>query len=369
MRLKTARITLTKPKMSSTFGTVCWGNPWESSGIGGGADHDAVGQRRGHGQDDVDRRSDQAHQQALVAGVTEAADVDRHRLGVAEGAEPDQQHQGRQDDRPERVDVRQGVERQSSRPLGRVVAEGQSHDPVGHLVEDDRRDQGRRRRPPCPSRSRGGSAPRKTRTITRRTAIPWYCRAPRFTDANGTPVLSAWRRSRCRFGRPAWPRGGQGRSACRTTRTARSCPQTACPGRAPPRQRVPQLEGEGLGLAPLGRDLARIGEIGVVGETTTVAEAQLSELVAQLGRAPPPRGHGNRRSRHRWTQEIKVTAPGSGRRADEPGRRPAGAGRPRPWCTPGSWRSRRGPASPGRPGCRPRGPACGWRRSGAGRGG
>src|SRR5687768_13353427 len=47
-------------------------------------------------------------------------------------------------------------------------------------------------------------------------------------------------------------------------------------------QRVPQLVGQHLGLAALGRHLAGIGEVGVVLQASGVTEAQLGELSTQV---------------------------------------------------------------------------------------
>ncbi len=43
-----------------------------------------------------------------------------------------------------------------------------------------------------------------------------------------------------------------------------------------------QLTGQGLGLAPFGRHLAGVGEVGVVVESPALAEAELGQLGLQL---------------------------------------------------------------------------------------
>ena len=69
------------------------------------------------------------------------AGVDRHRFGVAEHRlAGDCAHRG-QDDRTERVDVRDRVQRQPARVLGGAVAEPERHHSVADLVEDDGDDQ------------------------------------------------------------------------------------------------------------------------------------------------------------------------------------------------------------------------------------
>src|SRR5256885_1729208 len=119
--------------------------------------------------------------------------------------------------------------------------------------------------------------------MRRRTAIPWYCRAPRFTEANGVRSSALGCAVDARSSRRL------GLEARRCDRLAAGLAQAVAvlaqlvEGVLDLGEGVPQLEGEGLGLAPLSRDLARIGEIGIVGESATVAEAQLSELIAQLG--------------------------------------------------------------------------------------
>ncbi len=66
------------------------------------------------------------------------AGVDRHRLGVAEGAQTGQGQHAGQDQGADRVDVADRVEGEPPGSLGGVVAEGQGGHAVGQLVEDDR---------------------------------------------------------------------------------------------------------------------------------------------------------------------------------------------------------------------------------------
>src|SRR5205807_2641236 len=73
--------------------------------------------------------------------VPQLGRVHRYRLGPTERAEPGDGEQRREEDRAERVDVRERVQRDPPRPLGGVVAEEQGHDPVADLVQDDREEQ------------------------------------------------------------------------------------------------------------------------------------------------------------------------------------------------------------------------------------
>ena len=67
--------------------------------------------------------------------------------GLAQPKKPTaaQREQGGHDERADRVDVRDRVERQPPGPLRGVVTERSGHHPVGDLVEDDRGDHRRRR--------------------------------------------------------------------------------------------------------------------------------------------------------------------------------------------------------------------------------
>ena len=62
-------------------------------------------------------------------------------LAHAEHRQPGERAHRRQHDRPERVDVRDRVEREPARLLGGVVTEPERDDAVADLVEDDRDDQ------------------------------------------------------------------------------------------------------------------------------------------------------------------------------------------------------------------------------------
>src|SRR5262245_56559395 len=67
------------------------------------------------------------------------ARVDGYWLGVAEDGAAERGEDERQQERAERVDVSDGIERDATSALGRVIAEPERDDAVGDLVEDDRR--------------------------------------------------------------------------------------------------------------------------------------------------------------------------------------------------------------------------------------
>jgi hypothetical protein len=87
-----------------------------------------VGERPGHADDDVPR----AHGDA----APEAGRVDGHRLRP-----PDGRPEERQEQRPDGIDVGDGVERQPSHAGGRVVAELPGREGVEELVDGEGQDQ------------------------------------------------------------------------------------------------------------------------------------------------------------------------------------------------------------------------------------
>ena len=142
-----------------------------------------------------------------------------------------------------------------------------------------------------------------------------------------------------------------------------------------------ELAGERLDLAPLGGDLARVGEVLVEVELGVGRRGPAGAAAPAAARAPPATGRAAPRRTSRPCPECTAgrrcrpragrlprlrprPGPGMGERR----RRPVGA-RATPWCTPGWSTGWRGPAAPAPPGCRRRGRACGWRTSAAARAG
>ena len=84
----------------------------------------------------------EAHEEHVAARVPQPARVHRHRLRPADapGARTARPIAG-QDDRAERVDVRDRVQREPAGSLRGVVAEPERDDAVADLVEDDRDDE------------------------------------------------------------------------------------------------------------------------------------------------------------------------------------------------------------------------------------
>src|SRR5947209_3253600 len=165
----------------------------------------------GHGENDVDRWSRQADQEALVARVPELPRIDGHGLGVAEGPVARQDEDRRQDDRPEGIDVGNRVEGEPARSFGRVVPESERHPAVGDLMEDH-----------------GRNEDREEDDVEA-------------ADVHRCPPgrISAWMRSSCSGGRPAWPRAAPVRWVGRSSRTCRSYRLRTWTGRARPRSASP----------------------------------------------------------------------------------------------------------------------------------
>src|ERR1019366_6749920 len=176
----------------------------------------------------------------------------------------------------------------------------------------------------------------------------------------------------------AEPGGRHGLQACRADGDAADLTRAVRPpiepgdGRVDLFERVLQLAGQGFRLAALGRDLAGVGEIGVVVEPgPTVVEPELGQLTLQvrlldLQEVPVVGGGGvgGGIAGH----PGNVTWPRHHRPAGGPGGKTPADGPGSVGCRSGWWRWTHGRAPPGPRGCRRRGPACGWHRSGAARG-
>jgi hypothetical protein len=110
---------------------------------------DKVDQQGGrHRQHKVSRRPGRRDPHHVAARTTQRAKVHGNRLGVAKKErDTKQQEHGRQHDRPERIDVLQGIEADPAQPPGRIVAEPVCDKAVRRLVQrdgqDDRHDPGR----------------------------------------------------------------------------------------------------------------------------------------------------------------------------------------------------------------------------------
>ena len=166
---------------------------------------------------DVDRRTGQRHEHPVVAGAAQLGDVHRHRLGPPEEAVAAPDHEQRDDDGPDDVDVGERVEGEPPGPLGGVVAEGERHPAVGDLVEDDRGDDGAEEddvdpvdpvgvqagAPPPRPRSRSRSSPCGV-TVRRRAALGdrWARRGPGSSRAGSS---SRRRPARGRGHPTVWP--------------------------------------------------------------------------------------------------------------------------------------------------------------------
>ena len=104
-----------------------------------GSDEVDEGEPEDRRQERVRRRAGQRDEHALVARAAQPSDVHRDGLGPAEEADRPEGQEGGDDQRADRVDVDDGVQRQPARSLGGVVAERVGHDAMRHLVQDDRR--------------------------------------------------------------------------------------------------------------------------------------------------------------------------------------------------------------------------------------
>src|SRR2546428_5423530 len=94
------------------------------SGNDGERVHQHDGQQR---QRDVGRGTGEADEQGLLPGMTKTGQIHRHRLGPAEHPRSRQRQDQREDDRPERIDMGDGIECQPPCALGGVVTERQRH--------------------------------------------------------------------------------------------------------------------------------------------------------------------------------------------------------------------------------------------------
>lgn len=110
--------------------------------VGPGVDAEEVGRLERQGEDqrqnDVRSRPDQADVEAVPLGIAQVAHVHGHGLGRPDdetGLADDQQR--RQQDRAEKVDVRDRVQRQPTGQAGGVVAAAVGHPGVGRLVEGE----------------------------------------------------------------------------------------------------------------------------------------------------------------------------------------------------------------------------------------
>ena len=89
--------------------------------------------------------------------MAQATEVDRNRLGTAEGEAGSERQQDREHDRAERIDVAKRVECEA--PLvGSVVAAPEGDDAVADFVKDDRRHEARQEDPVPPDDSRAEAA-------------------------------------------------------------------------------------------------------------------------------------------------------------------------------------------------------------------
>ena len=86
-------------------------------------------------------RSRERHDEHVGPGVPEAVRIHRHRLRPADHRCTGERTERGQDDRAERIDVRNRVQGEPVRALGRVVAEPQRDHAVTDLVEDHRHDE------------------------------------------------------------------------------------------------------------------------------------------------------------------------------------------------------------------------------------
>ena len=96
-------------------------------------------QGRDEGQDDVDAGAGEGDPDHVAFGMVEAAEVDRHRLGVAEQeGRVDQQQQAGQDQGPERIDVLDRVEGDPAHQARGIVAAALGHPAMRGLMQRDR---------------------------------------------------------------------------------------------------------------------------------------------------------------------------------------------------------------------------------------
>ena len=129
-----------------------------------------------------------------------------------------------------------------------------------------------------------------------------------------------------------------------------------------------QLAGQDIGLAPLGGHLAGVGEVGVVVESAALAVAEFGQLGLQLAPLVLEKlavVDGGGVARH---GKILLELGRSGPRVGALVRGPQVV-LAEPGVDLGGGDGDMARAAPGPPGCRRRGPACGWRRSAGGRGG
>jgi hypothetical protein len=96
------------------------------------------GCRRKH-DEKIRRWSGECHLERSPLPVREVRRVVGHRFRVPE-RKACRDEEERDEDRANRVDVRERIERQSAEVLGRDIAEPQSHEPMGDLMNDDRVD-------------------------------------------------------------------------------------------------------------------------------------------------------------------------------------------------------------------------------------
>ena len=103
--------------------------------VAGHKPHDQAKDQR---QDQVGRRSGQRNPEFTEFFIAEVKGVDRHRFCPAKNyRRVGQKQQKRHQNRSDRINVRNGIQRKPAGVFGRRIAQLVGHGTVGHLVDDD----------------------------------------------------------------------------------------------------------------------------------------------------------------------------------------------------------------------------------------
>ena len=131
--LNTARMALSCTELTST----CTNGEVLSQSL---REHNSKQDRRDDGEQDVHRRAGDGDPDHVPAGISQLAEFHRHGFGIAEKEARGEKQHGRKQDRAERIDMLEGVERHPSLILRRGIAEMQRDIAVRCLMEGDRDD-------------------------------------------------------------------------------------------------------------------------------------------------------------------------------------------------------------------------------------
>jgi len=91
-----------------------------------------------NGERNVRGRPGRGNPDHATARISERSKIDRHRLGITEQERRAQQHEeAGQQDRPDRIDVLQGIEADASQPPRRLIAKEMRYEAMRRLMKSN----------------------------------------------------------------------------------------------------------------------------------------------------------------------------------------------------------------------------------------